>query len=86
MELGRKSTGRTVSFKPLEENGFQSGAGKRGQYPNLASHLLARCTRRLPPTGWPCTVTRCLLWPRASSEGRLVNDNLYPGLPDSDRR
>ena len=27
MKLGRKSTGRTVSFKSLEEDGFQSGAG-----------------------------------------------------------
>jgi hypothetical protein len=29
MESGRKSSGRTVSFKPLEEDGFQIGAGSR---------------------------------------------------------
>jgi hypothetical protein len=28
MESGRKSSGRTVSFKPLEEDGFQIGAGR----------------------------------------------------------
>jgi hypothetical protein len=27
MESGRKSTGRTVTFKPAEEDGFQIGAG-----------------------------------------------------------
>ena len=27
MESGRKSNGSTVSFKSLEEDGFQSGAG-----------------------------------------------------------
>jgi hypothetical protein len=27
MESGRKSSERTVSFKPLEEDGFQIGAG-----------------------------------------------------------
>jgi hypothetical protein len=35
MELGRKSTGRTVSFKSLEEDGFQSGAGTRQTHADL---------------------------------------------------
>jgi hypothetical protein len=32
MESGRKSTGRTVTFKPTEEDGFQIGAGNFPHY------------------------------------------------------
>jgi hypothetical protein len=36
MESGRKSTGRTVTFKPAEEDGFQIGAGNRATFKDRA--------------------------------------------------